>query len=275
MHGAAVTERCVGCRLAVQAVAASGSTPAGDVTAALQEARAEWTTLETSRISCWQRLNGSDAAGTGGVDAAGAAGDVPGSGTAREPSAGPEGQPLRGLLKRSPLPSVCPAAPPTAPLLEAGSAFAVSTPPGSIDRADAPLPASGGPSLLEPPALPLFQQSAPVEEVRGTTGEGEMPRQRSVRFSDQAAVKRYENSEEPSRVAGEPEGMESVATRSPQKGVGGARRKRRRMESGGAAEAVEKSGDIDEVEDGEVADGPVRALSVPDEPAAGSSMYAL
>lgn len=273
--------RCVWCRLAVQAIAASGSTPAGDVTAALQEARAEWTTLEMSRISCWQRLSGSDtAAGTGGVDAAGVGGDVPGSGTAqgsgtaREPSAGPEGQPLRGLLKRSPLPSVCPAAPPTAPLLEAGGAFAVSTPPGSFDG-DAPLPASGGHSLLEPPALPLFQQSAPVEEVRGTAGEGEMPRQRSVRFSDQAAVKRYENSEEPIRVAGEPEGMESVATRSPQKRVGGVRRKRRRMGSGGAAEAVEVSGDIDEVEEGEVADGPVRALSMLDEPAAGSSMYAL
>lgn len=264
----------VWCRLAAQAVAASGSTPVGDVTAALQEVRAEWTTLETSRISCWQRRSGSDAAGAGGADAAACSGDAPGSGTAREPSAGPEGQPLRGLLKRSPLPSVCPAAPPVAPLLEAGSAFAVGTPPGSFDRADAPLLASGSHCLLEPPALPLFQQSAPVEEARGSVGE-ELPRQRSVRFSDQAAVKRYENTEEPSRVAGEPEGMENVATRSPQKKVGGGWRKRRRMGSGGGAEAAEVSGDVDEVEEGEVADGPLRALSVLDEPVAASSMYSL
>lgn len=244
------------CRLATQAVAASGSNPAADVTAALQAAREEWTTLQASRITCWQRRSGS-ADAPAGADApathAGSSGPPSAAGAA-------EGPPRRGLLKRSPLPSVCAGAPPPAPLLDGGLALSMATPPGSLDREDAPMVGAGSRGL-QPPALPLFQQSVPEEDPPGL-GTDELPRQRSVRFSDQAAVKHYENSEEPSRVAGEPVGMETVATRSPQKSVIGCRRKKRRVAVPSSAAATDTSTDAEDVEDGEVAEGAMRGPEI-------------
>eukprot|EP00892_Ulva_mutabilis_P004440 jgi/Ulvmu1/2368/UM013_0216.1 len=257
-------------KLAAQAVAASGSNPAADVTAALQAAREEWAVLQASRFACWQRRSGSAEAPASGdafaVD----------PGAAGQPAIGSvaEGQPRRGLLKRSPLPSVFAGAPPLAPMLGAGLALAM-TPPGSLDRDDPSATGNGSHPALEPPTLPLFQQSAPIEGPPQPTPE-ELPRQRSVRFSDQAAVKHYENSEEPSRVAGEPVGLETVATRSPQKSGIGCRRKKRRVavHSGGGC-AAETSTDTDEVEEGEVAEGSLRLEPELEFTVPGSNMYAL
>ena len=273
MHASGHIRSCQGvlCRLATQAAAAAGSTPKGEFAKALEGAPSEWTTLQASRISCWQRRSGSDAPAT---DMAAGGGDAPGCGATQEASMGaaPEGPLRRGLLKRSPLPSVGPAPPPVAPLLDTSSAFAVGTPPGSFDREDQGLLASGSHSLLEPPALPLFQQSAPASTAPADApAVEELPRQRSVRFSDQAAVKLYANSEEPSRVAGVPEGLETVATRSPQK----RRCKRRRTGASGGSDVPEVSGAVEEVEEGEVAEGPMQLLPALEEPAVGASMYAL
>lgn len=254
-------------------MAASGSNPAADVTAALQAAREDWVALQASRIACWQRRGGS---ANQSADAPQPT-DEPTSATVACGSSvhpcggGPaEGQPRRGLLKRSPLPSVCAGAPPQAPLLEAGLAFTMGTPPGSLERDGGAMTAPGSHSALQPPALPLFQKSASAEAA-----PEELRRQRSVRFCDQAAVKHYENTEEPSRVAGEPEGLETVATRSPQKSFMGGRRKRRRMGAPASAEAADILADADEVEDGEVTDGPTQISPVLDLAPAGASMYAL
>lgn len=262
MHAADHVVLC--CRLALQAAVAATTSTAADIAAAMEEVQEEWLHLRKSRISCWLRLSLSGPPYSSGTptpsklqltdNSAQYASQKPPPGcgcAAAEGYTEPQGQQRRSSLKRSPLPRVCVV---PQPLPEAPEpCIAASTDP--MEQSGTPHAVCITPRGSASPALPLFHTDVAGMAVaaggsQGDTGcpgsdggvstvsldtwglEGELggprhKRRRSVHFSEQANVKRYEGRHAPSCVRGEPEVIQSVAIRSPVKCQVAARKERR------------------------------------------------
>lgn len=265
----------------------------------MDEAQAEWLHLRESRIACWLRLSlpgpvssspqpaklhsTDDAPPDSLIDPA------PGPSPARASHAQHAPQ-RRSSLKRSPLPRMCVV---PQPLPEAPRACMATstTPSGASPAAKATAGCIGTHAATHTTStLPLFQNATGAEDTAATAqpsvsqgnevpveasalklwSDGDVDaqdgctgvhkRRRSVRFSEQAIVKRYEGKHEPSRVRGEPEVMQAVAVHSPVKCQVAARKERRGWATGSRAPSIGAVGgnllsparDDDELEEGEV-----------------------
>lgn len=287
----------------MQAAAAATNNTAADITAAVEDAQEEWTHLRKARISCWLRMSLiGPTSGTPSPPhlhhndiscQPQPNGIIPGSNTINaDGEILQQGQQRRSSLKRSPLPRVCVV---PQPLPEA---------PQACNATNSDIPEHSGtpqdpcitPRMSISPALPLFRtntaggvgvaaggsngdRSCPgsdgdasavsldswgADDEQDEFGAPNHKRRRSVRFSEQANVKRYEGMHEPSRVRGEPEVTQAVSVRSPVKCQVAVRKERRGWWSAGRSQNMATGGLCaqgstrdEEIEEGEVVESGV------------------